>query len=127
MKNCLVTTLMLISFLFFALPKLQAEEKNKALLGEWLYEVIDAPEGYEKGSFIFSEKEGKTVCVIKLAAGELPVSKLNIEKEKVSIETLVDGSPIKVDLLLENNKLTGNVDSPDGPLKLIAVKKEVKN
>lgn len=97
--------------------------KSKPILGEWLYEVSDAPYGYEKGSLIFSEKEGKTICVIKLEAGELAVNDLKIEKEKVSFSTTVDGNPINVELKLEKNKLSGKVDTPEGPKMLTALKK----
>jgi len=101
----------------------RAEVKNKQLLGEWLYEVSEAPYGYEKGSLIFTEKDGQLVCVIKLEAGELAVSNLKVEKEKITFTTMVDGNPISVELNREKNKLTGKVDSPEGPKILKAIKK----
>jgi len=103
--------------------KLHAEEKNKSLLGEWLYEVSDAPYGYEKGSLIFAEKEGKTVCTVKLEAGELSVDKLTIEKEKINFSTNVDGNQIQIKLTREKNKLTGIVETPEGEKTISAVKK----
>ena len=62
--------------------QLRAEVKNKSLLGEWLYEVSEAPYGYEKGSLIFSEKDGQTVCIVKLEAGELATSELKLKTIK---------------------------------------------
>lgn len=117
-----------ILFLFVGLTSLtgletRAEVKNKQLLGEWLYEVSEAPYGYEKGSLIFTEKDGQLVCVIKLEAGELVVSNLKVEKEKITFTTMVDGNPINVELNREKNKLTGKVDSPEGPKILNATKK----
>lgn len=117
-----------ILFLFVGLTSLtgletRAEVKNKQLLGEWLYEVSEAPYGYEKGSLIFTEKDGQLVCVIKLEAGELAVSNLKVEKEKITFTTMVDGNPINVELNREKNKLTGKVDSPEGPKILNATKK----
>jgi hypothetical protein len=117
-----------ILFLFVGLINLagletRAEVKNKQLLGEWLYEVSEAPYGYEKGSLIFTEKDGQLVCVIKLEAGELAVSNLKVEKEKITFTTMVDGNPISVELNREKNKLTGKVDSPEGPKILKAIKK----
>lgn len=103
--------------------QLRAEVKNKSLLGEWLYEVSEAPYGYEKGSLIFSEKDGQTVCVVKLEAGELTTSDLKIEDNKISFVTTVDGNPINVVLALEEGKLTGKVDSPEGPKTITATKK----
>jgi hypothetical protein len=122
-KHFFVLILFLAAFVFSTLD-LQAEVKNKPINGEWIFEVTDAPYGYEKGSLIFSEKDGQTVCTIKLEAGELAVSNLKIEKDKVSFTTYVDGNPINAELTLENNKLTGKVDSPEGPKNITATKKE---
>lgn len=117
------------SFLLFAAivtisgNQLQAEVKNKPLLGEWVYEVTDAPYGYEKGSLIFAEKDGQTTCVVKLEAGELAVSNLKVEKNKITFTTSVDGNSINVELTRDKNKLSGKVDSPDGPKTITALKK----
>ena len=100
------------------------EEKNNRLIGEWVYEVTDAPYGYEKGSLIFSEKDGQTTCVIKLEAGELSVSNLNIEKDSVTFTSYIEGSQINVKLIIEKDKLIGKVDSPEGPKTLSAIKKQ---
>jgi hypothetical protein len=117
------------SFLLFSLvlmvssAQVRAEVKNKTLLGEWVYEVSDAPYGYEKGSLIFAEKDGQMTCVVKLEAGELAVNNLKIEDNKISFVTSVDGNSINVALTLEKNKLSGKVDSPEGPKTLTALKK----
>lgn len=124
MKKQLLALLFLVAVSMFSSIQLQAEEKNNELIGEWVYQVSDAPYGYEKGSLIFSEKEGKIVCVIKLEAGELEASNLKVEKEKITFLTYVDGSPINVALTRDKNKLSGTVDSPEGPKTLTAEKKE---
>ncbi len=123
MKKQFLAFLFLATVTLFAGVQLQAEVKNKPILGEWLYEVSEAPYGYEKGSLIFSEKDGQTICVIKLEAGELAVSNLKIDKEKVSFTTTVDGNSINVELKREDNKLIGKVDTPEGPKTLTAQKK----
>lgn len=97
--------------------------KSNPLMGEWLYEVSEAPYGYEKGSLIFSEKDGQMNCVIKLEAGELTVSELKIENEKITFTTSVDGNAINCFLTFENDKLVGKVDSPEGPKTITATKK----
>lgn len=102
---------------------LKAEVKNKQLLGEWVYEVADAPYGYEKGSLIFAEKDGKTVCTIKLEAGELPAENLKIDGNKISFSALVEGSTVAIELTHEKDKLTGKADSPEGPKTITAKKK----
>ena len=124
MKKHFSTFLLFLAVSVFSTIQLQAEEKNKPIMGEWVYEVSDAPYGYEKGSLIFSEKDGQTICVIKLEAGELPTSNLKIEKDSVTFTTFVDGSTINVKLALEKDKLSGKVDSPEGPKTLTAIKKQ---
>ncbi len=123
MKKIVWIFILIAGIISYASQDLKAEVKNKSLLGEWIYEVSDAPYGYEKGSLIFSEKDGQTVCVIKLEAGELPVNDLKIIKGKITFTTSVDGNPIHVELDRDKNKLSGKVDSPEGPKKLTAIKK----
>lgn len=123
MKNLLWSFMLLLAITTISGTQLQADEKNKPLLGEWVYEVSDAPYGYEKGSLIFSEKKGQTTCIIKLEAGELAASNLKVEKNKITFTTTVEGNSINVELTREKNKLTGKVDSPEGPKTLSATKK----
>ncbi len=123
MKIQISKIVLLFVMMFFSGIQLQAEVKNKPMTGEWAYEVSDAPYGYQKGTLVFSEKEGKTVCVVKLEAGELTVSDLKIEKDKVSFATMVDGNSIKVEMIRKKDKLTGTVESPEGPKAINAVKK----
>jgi hypothetical protein len=123
MKNLIRSFLLLAAIITFSGNQIQAEVKNKSLLGEWVYEVTDAPYGYDKGSLIFADKDGETTCVVKLEAGELAVSDLKIEDNKITFTTSVDGSSINVVLTKEEDKLTGLVDSPEGPKKISAIKK----
>lgn len=118
-------TLIFILFTFlFSFFQLQAEEKNKSLLGEWLYEVSDVPPEYETGSLIFSENEGQTVCVIKMEVGEIPVSNLVIEKKKITFSAYADGNEVKFEFIREKDKLSGKIDSHEGIKIMTAVKKQ---
>lgn len=123
MKNHLCSFIFIFSISLFTVFQLQAEVKNKPLIGEWIYEVSDAPYGYEKGSLIFSEKSGQTVCVIKVEAGELVASNLKVEKKKITFTTMVEGNSINVVLIRKKNKFTGKVDTPEGTKTISAVKK----
>lgn len=124
MKKHIFPLLLLCTLFVCSAFQLQAENKENPILGEWVYEVSDAPYGYEKGSLIFSEREGQTVCVIKLDAGELETSNLKIDKEKITFTSYVEGNPVNVQLTHEKDKLTGTVDSPEGPKTITAVKKQ---
>lgn len=125
MKKLFNVMLLFVLTTTFTSLNANTEVKKNPILGEWIYEVSDAPYGYEKGSLIFSEKEGKTVCVVKLEAGELTANNLLVDKEKVSFSVIVDGSPVEVKLIREKDKLNGTVDSPEGPKSIKAIKKQI--
>jgi hypothetical protein len=122
-KQSAALFLCLLAFVFSSL-QLQAKEKETPLIGEWLYEVSEAPYGYEKGSLIFSKKDGLTVCTVKLEAGELEVSNLKVKMDTITFTAFVDGNPVNVELIKEKDQLTGKVDSPEGPKSMTAVKKK---
>ncbi|HLN75003.1 MAG TPA: hypothetical protein VK205_17045 [Prolixibacteraceae bacterium] len=124
MKTTLLILLLLCSVLVFNTFQADAKNKKSPLIGEWVYEVSDAPDAYKTGTLVFSEKEGKIVCAIKLEAGELPASNLKVEDDKVTFVSYVEGSPVNVVLTLDKDKLTGTVDSPEGPKDITAVKKQ---
>lgn len=123
MKKVLGIFIMFSTILMVSASQVRAEVKNKQLLGEWVYEVSDAPYGYEKGSLIFTEKDGKTVCTIKLEAGEMPAENLRIEGNKISFSALVEGNTVNIELTHEKDKLIGKADSPEGPKTITAKKK----
>ena len=123
MKKVLGIFIMFSMVLMFSATQVKAELKNKNLLGEWVYEVSDAPYGYEKGSLIFAEKDGQTVLTIKLEGGEMPADNLKIDGDKISFSAQVEGSTINIELTHEKDKLVGKADSPEGPKTITAKKK----
>lgn len=124
MKKLLIPLISVFLISFFLVSPVHAKVDNKELLGEWVYQLSEAPSGYEKGSLIFSEIDGKTTGIVKLEAGELQISELKIAKDSVSFVAYVDGSPINVKLIMNEKKLTGTVDSPEGPKTIVAEKKK---
>lgn len=124
MKTTLVFILLLYSMVVFSTSQAEAKNKKSPLIGEWVYEVSEAPDAYKTGTIVFSEKEGEMICAIKLEAGELLTTNLKVEDDKVSFVSYVEGSPVNVVLTLDKDKLTGTVDSPEGPKNITAVKKQ---
>lgn len=124
MKKQPATLFLFILALVFSSFQLQAIEKDTTLIGEWLYEVSEAPYGYDKGSLIFSEKDGLTVCIVKLEAGELEVNDLKVKTDTITFTAFVDGNPVNIELIKKDDQLTGKVDSPEGPKVITAVKKK---
>ena len=54
---------------------------------------------------------------------ELKVSDIQFSKDIVNLVVTIDGSDIRISGKLENSKITGKVESPNGVLGLVAVKK----
>lgn len=97
---------------------------NKDVVGSWKYEVAGAPYGYEKGTLVFTEKEGKLVGEVKFADGyKIEMKEVKIEEGGiVKCGLYVDYEYISVKVKLEGTKMTGSVNTPDGELKLKADK-----
>lgn len=117
---------LIISILsILSLPSFSAKTQDdikKNFLGDWNYELNEAPYGYEKGIISFIEKDSNLTCLVKLEAGTIPADSIRIEAEKIIIIVTVDNNPIKVVLSLKDNKLVGKVDTPEGQKDLTAKK-----
>lgn len=121
MKN-----LVILAFLIAAtILNVQASgTANKDVVGNWKYEVAGAPYGYEKGTLVFAEKEGKLVGEVKFADGyKIEMKEVKIEEGDVMICGLyIDYEYISVKIKLEGTQMTGSVNTPDGELRLKAEK-----
>lgn len=121
MKNLLI----LAFFMAVTILNTQASvTANKDVVGSWKYEVAGAPYGYEKGTLVFAEKEGKLVGEVKFADGyKIEMKEVKIEEGGiVKCGLYVDYEYISVKVKLEGTKMTGSVNTPDGELKLKADK-----
>jgi hypothetical protein len=98
---------------------------NTDLVGTWKYEAPSAPYGYEKGTLVFTEKEGKLAGEVKFADGyKIDMKEVTFEAGLVKCGLYVDYEYISVKAKIEGTKLTGTVNTPDGELKLSAEKQK---
>lgn len=99
---------------------------NKELVGNWKYEVPSAPYGYEKGTLVFAEKEGKLVGEVKFADGyKIDMKDVKIEDGGVlKCGLYVDYEYVSVKAKIEGTKMTGTVNTPEGEMKLTAEKQK---
>jgi predicted secreted protein len=121
MKNLLI----LAFFMAVTILNVQASGvANKDVVGNWKYEVAGAPYGYEKGTLVFAEKEGKLVGEVKFDDGyKIEMKEVKLEEGGVvKCGLYVDYEYISVSVKLEGTKMTGSVNTPDGELKLKAEK-----
>jgi len=121
MKKVLV--LLIIAVLGpFVLHATAPTEKSK-IIGEWKYESQNAPYGYEKGSIIISEKEGKLAGEIKFADGyKLDLKDVTYVDGVFKCKFNLDYNEIAIKATIEGNKMKGTADSPEGALPFTAEK-----
>jgi hypothetical protein len=98
---------------------------NKDVVGNWKYEVPSAPYGYEKGTLVFAEKEGKLVGEVKFADGyKIDMKNVTYENGELKGGLYVDYEYVSVKLKVEGTKMTGTANTPEGEMKLTAEKQK---
>ena len=96
---------------------------NKDVTGEWKYEVPSAPYGYEKGTLVISEKEGKLAGQVKFEDGyKIELKNLTYADGVLKCGLYVDYEYVSIKAKIDGKKLTGAVDSPEGEMKMTANK-----
>lgn len=121
--------LMILTFLFAVVLGSANAAVSKAsndLVGSWKYEVPSAPYGYEKGTLVFSEKDGKLVGEVKFADGyKIDMKDVKMEEGGVlKCGLYVDYEYVSVKAKIEGTKMTGTVNTPEGEMKLTAEKQK---
>ncbi len=121
--------LMILTFLFtIVLGSVNAgvSQGNSDVVGSWKYEVAGAPTGYEKGTLVFTEKEGKLAGEVKFADGyKIEMKDVKIEEGGVlKCGLYVDYEYVSVKAKIEGIKMTGTVNTPEGEMKLSAEKQK---
>ncbi len=102
-----------------------ASSENNEVYGNWKYEVPSAPHGYEKGTLIFEEKDGKIVGEVKFADGyKIELKNIVFENGELKCGLYIDYEYITIKAKIEGNKLTGAVNTPEGEMKLTAEKEK---
>lgn len=121
--------LMILTFLFAIVlgsANAAVSQASKDLVGSWKYEVPSAPYGYEKGTLVFSEKDGKLVGEVKFADGyKIDMKDVKLEEGGVvKCGLYVDYEYVSVKAKIEGTKMTGTVNTPEGEMKLTAEKQK---
>ncbi len=119
---------MIIAFLFAIVTgslNAAVSQADKDVVGNWKYEVPSAPYGYEKGTLVFSEKEGKLAGEVKFADGyKIDMKNVTYEAGVLKCGLYVDYEYVSVNAKIESGKMTGVVNTPDGEMKLSAEKQK---
>jgi len=122
MKKLMILVLVVVAVLG-SLNASYAAGNNKDVVGNWKYEVPSAPYGYEKGTLVFTEKEGKLVGEVKFADGyKIEMKNVTYENGELKCGLYVDYEYVSVKAKIEGNKMTGAANTPEGEMKLTAEK-----
>ncbi len=96
---------------------------NKDVIGEWKYEVPTAPYGYEAGTLVINEKEGKLAGQVKFEDGyKIDLKNVTYTDGVFKCGLYVDYEYVSIKAKIEGKALTGTVDSPEGEMKITAKK-----
>ncbi|WP_339737848.1 hypothetical protein [uncultured Sunxiuqinia sp.] len=119
-------------YLFFVLAAISlliaipaSASLKESLKGTWEYEVPTAPYEHSKGQLIIAEEDGELTLVVRFMDGtEIPGEQVKFEDNQLTFGVTLDNDFITVACLLEDGKLVGEVQSPEGPSELTATKKK---
>lgn len=96
---------------------------NKDVIGEWKYEVPTAPYGYEAGTLVIDEKEGKLAGHVKFADGyKIDLKNLTYAEGVFKCGLYVDYEYVSIKAKIKGKEMAGAVDTPEGEMKLTAKK-----
>lgn len=96
---------------------------NKEVIGEWKYEVPNAPYGYNAGNLVFEEKEGNLTGHVKLEDGyKIDLKNINYEDGVLKFGLYVDYDYITLKIKIEGEEMKGIVNSPEGEIPITAKK-----
>jgi len=93
------------------------------IIGSWKVEAPDAPYEYSKSTLVVTEtKKVLTAKLVFEGNNEIPVNSFSFTKDIVKFSVNIDGNDIQVTGKLENSKIAGSANTPDGEMKFTAVK-----
>ena len=96
---------------------------NKEVIGEWKYEVPSAPYGYEAGTLVIAEKEGKLTGQVKFEDGyKIELKNVTYAEGVFKCGLYVDYEYVSIKAKIDGKKMNGAVDTPEGEMKITANK-----
>lgn len=95
------------------------------LIGTWKYLISDVPPEYQSGTFVFEQKDNKTVGYVE-AAEKNEVKDLAVDQGKVSFIIENQNGAFKYSFIQTGDTLTGTVASQYGDFPIKAIR-QAKN
>lgn len=123
MKKKLYGLVVLFIATSFLTLSAQNKNDNKAIIGEWKYEVEQAPYSYDKGSLIVEQLKDSLIGKVKFNSGnEVKLKKLAVRNDTIWADAYVDYEHIKIVAKIMDDKMKGTVNTSMGKIDLEANK-----
>ena len=116
--------LLIISISIFSIAA-QKSFTADDLIGTWKYLISDVPPEYQSGTFVFEQKENKTVGYVE-AAEKNEVKDLAVDQGKVTFTIENQNGAFKYSFIQTGDTLTGTVASQYGDFPIKAIR-QAKN
>lgn len=121
MKKLMILVLMM-TLVTVTTKNLRAAD-NKKVVGEWKFAAPTAPYGYEKGTIVFTEKDGSLAGEVKMTDGyKIELKKIVYKENTLTFGLYVDYEYVSITAKLEGKKMTGTAFSSEDDIKLTAEK-----
>ncbi len=121
MKKVVILTLLVA--MFAGVVNAAVSQSNKGIVGEWKYEAPAAPYGYEKGSLIITEKDGKLAGQVKFEDGyKIELKNITFADGVFKCGLYVDYEYVSIKAKVDGKKMKGAVDTPEGEMPISATK-----
>ena len=125
MKKLIV--LVLVTLFASAIFQTTAAPVKKDITGEWVFKSTHAPYGYDKGTIIINSKEGEMSGEIKFSEGtKVPMKDVKITEGVLTFTINVEHYNIPIKATIEEGKLKGVAETPEGNIPFEAARPEKK-
>lgn len=97
---------------------------DRSPVGEWAFNVNQAPWEYYRGTVIFEEnEEGELTGVIHFHTGQqLTIASITLEGDELTFDVTVDGYDVRSIVNIGEDELSGHVVTMEGNMPFTAVR-----
>jgi hypothetical protein len=122
MKKFFVFTLLFAAFIAIT-SNAAVSSDNNDVVGEWKYEVPNAPYGYQQGVISFTEENNELSGEVKFSDGyKVKLKEVSYEEGKLTLGLYIDYEYITVKADVEEGAMKGNVNTSEGKMNFTAEK-----
>ncbi|MBS3777560.1 MAG: hypothetical protein V5A59_12890 [Bacteroidales bacterium] len=116
---------LLITALFFIIVSVSttASNPNNDLIGEWKFDVTQAPYEFQKGKLVIEQAEDQLEGkVVFERSRDVSIRGIGIEEEEITFTFYVQGEKVQVIGNIEENKFVGYAETSQDKMNFLAEK-----